>query len=278
MEKLNLRRIVCVGLLVFSGPALAGACKDAIRAYDAEVYQIAVRQKRINEVQSLNAQWKKVIEDSNLTAPGFKVSASMCDQRASTVARAAEAVDQAVALLEGTLVVDKVFERVLAKIVKSLDGSVEDLSAGIRRYIESKKGKNSSREVIEKMASALEILEQRDRAWKENQRQILAEYLGGRLNLGDEVLARLHLLQQELESDLKNESQTCASVNEQLTTLSSRVSGAEAQIIEGQVEIDKLTADIHAHQARVRAIDKDGVCEREELRREAEIFRNRGPT
>lgn len=259
--------------LMTSGPAFAGPCKDANNAVNAESGQIAVRQKRINELNALNAQWQKVIDDSNLSMPGFKVSIAVCDQRASTVVHAAEAVNQAVALLEGTLVVDRVFEKVMAKIVKSLDGSGEDLSAGIRRYIESKKIKKSSQEIMEKMAQALEILEQRDQAWKASQRQILAEYLEGRLNLGAEVLQRLNLLRQELELDINTENQTCKGASDELNTLTNRVNEAQTQIGHGQVEIAKLTAEIQAAQARIAAIDRDRVCEREALWNRIELRR-----
>ncbi len=216
------------------------AAKRADQAYAAEV----------GRIQALIQVHTAEVNRANEKIPETEQHVNTCRNINRSAVEAESALGLAIQLLEDVAVNSQYLDQAMAELGRQVLANENlSLSQAIREYL-SQSGSfwpDSEKKFLHNLAKALEILGQKEVAWKTKVRSWLQSYLEGQSSKRTDLLSHLRILKTEVEHANAQVASGCKAASERLAALNVTKTG-------NQAAINQLGQELAAHGTKYPAI------------------------
>jgi hypothetical protein len=210
----------------------------------AEGGKIAQWQARIGQLNAEVPGLNQTKQRAEVSLPGYLDSVKICALSSDSLKNAEHAVRLTIETFSHIIIFDRVLQKRLLKIFESgQSGGDWSLSVEIKKHADKYRLTQEQRLQLLAIATALDILAEKDQAWKVEE-QIWLESVKKNIASAQNLVLRLQPLYDQIVFDIKNKEESCKRSAEQVATFNEQVANSVKRLGEISTEITGLNANI----------------------------------
>lgn len=237
-------------------------CDWAIQVHKDEPYRIAQRNSQIAQLeQAMTAEKNHLERELVPVLDAWTHATSIYDFKAATAMETLQATNQAVALAQDAVVTDRSLRSIEERLNAQINSAPQlPLGQQLRELNRRNQLPASASEYLIQLANAVELLEATRFDFQSAEKQILQDYLAGRVSLVDGLLENLTQIKERLDSDLRQLSEARLHDEAKSADLAKQILDTQNRIAENLKQMASAKAANEISLNIMRRWDVESLC------------------